>query len=139
MFNVRYAVNDDFAWLDESDNHVNSDWIKRCLSHKEYVIAVENDKRLGFLRFSYFWGDIPYMDLIRVNKDRRRQGIGTAMFQFWESEMKNRDTKVLMTSSTFGENEPKTWHERNGFVQSGELIFGIHEPVPEVFFIKNLV
>ena len=78
------------------------------------------------------------MDMIHVLQDQRCSGIGTALFNFWEDEMRRRGAKVLMTSSTHYEDEPQAWHTRNGFEPSGELTFGQHEPVAERFFIKNL-
>jgi GNAT superfamily N-acetyltransferase len=60
----------------------------------------------GFLRFSLFWGTVPYLDLIWVLQNDRRQGVGSVLFDFWEREMKKRGAKVLMTSSVRDELEP---------------------------------
>jgi hypothetical protein len=47
------------------------------------------------------------MDLIRVSEKNRRKGIGTAMFDYWQQEMKQRGAKVLMTSSMIDEVQPQ--------------------------------
>lgn len=138
LIETRYANNDDFEWLVQKDNHVSGEWVKRCISHNEYIVAIENGQKLGFLRFSLFWGDIPYMDMIRVKESHQRKGVGTSLFNFWEQEMRAKDAKILMTSSVLHETDPQTWHKRNGFKKSGQLTFGRHEPVPEVFFVKDL-
>ncbi len=135
---IRYGQQEDFEWLRAQDNHVGADWIKRCLHHGEYIIAADDGEILGFLRFSLFWGNIPYMDMIRVQDNHKRRGIGTAMLNFWERDMRARGAKVLMTSSVVHETEPQDWHKRNGFQECGQLTFGQHEPTPEVFFVKDL-
>jgi len=135
---IRYGQASDFEWLQEHDKHVNAEWISRCLHHGEYILAADEQNRKGFLRFSMFWGNIPYMDLIWVLKNYRQHGVGSGLFSFWEKEMKKRGTKTLMTSSMMDEPEPQVWHKRNGFKECGQLTFGQEQPTPEVFFVKDL-
>ena len=113
-------------------------WVERCLQHQEYLVATDNNVLVAYLRFSLFWGTIPYLDLIWVEASRRRQGIGTALFQRWEQMMRDRNATVFMTSSELAEPEPQQWHLRNGFQPCGQLTFGQQQPTPECFFIKNL-
>lgn len=135
---VRYGRKSDFEWLRKNDDQVSSEWIGRCLDHAEYVLSLEGPQRIGFLRFSLFWGIVPYMDLIWVMENHRRQGVGTALFDFWEQGMKKRGARVLMTSAMSDELEPQTWHKRNGFRECGQLTFGRYQPRPEVFFTKDV-
>ena len=135
---IRRGQKSDFEWFRENDHHVGSEWIERCLNHAEYILAVEGHNTNGFLRFSLFWGKIPYMDLIWVVPNHRRQGLGTALLGFWEREMRQRGATVLMTSSVADELEPQAWHKRNGFKECGQLTFGHLAPTPEVFFVKDL-
>lgn len=136
---VRYANKGDFNWLVENDKDISREWIKRCLDFKEYIVAVSEGTLSGFLRYSMFWGKIPYMNLIKVLESYRHKGIGTAMFRFWESDMKAQGAKILMTSAMENEPEPQSWHKRNGFLESGKINFDPLETIPEIFFIKNLV
>lgn len=99
---------------------------------------MENERPVGFLRFSLFWGRIPYMDMIRVEEGHQRKGVGTRLLRFREEEMKAKGAKVLMTSSVLHETGPQEWHRHNGFEECGKLTFGRQEAAPEVFFIKNL-
>ncbi len=89
---IRYGQASDFGWLQEHDKHANPEWISRCLHHGEYILAADEQDRKGFLRFSMFWGNIPYMDLIWVLKNFRQHGVGSGLFSFWEKEMKKRGT-----------------------------------------------
>ena len=138
ILKTRYGSQEDFDWLCEYDNHVTPAWIKRCLHHNEYIVAIENGTRKGFLRYSLFWGNIPYMDMILVLEPYRREGIGTILLGFLEQEIKKSGQNVLMTSSVIDELEPQTWHKRNNFKESGQLTFGSSQSTPEIFFVKEL-
>ncbi|MDJ0841652.1 MAG: GNAT family N-acetyltransferase [Acidobacteriota bacterium] len=137
MINTKYATENDLDWLLNKDD-VTQEWAERCIENKEYIIASENESRAGFLRYSLFWGKFPYMDMIRVLPEYQKQGVGTALFNLWEQEMRQRNHKLLMTSAEKNELEPQTWHVRNGFTKSGELTFSRHQTVPEIFFVKDL-
>lgn len=138
MINIRYAKETDKEWLLKKDHNVPLSWVDRCLSHQEYLIAEDLNQAVGYLRFSYFWGHIPYMDMIRIDTACQKQGIGTKLFQFWENEMRTKKATVLMTSSVKKELAPQKWHKKNGFEICGEMHFGNFDPSIEVFMIKNL-
>lgn len=135
---VRYAEEEDSSWLVERDHHVRSDWVSRCITLKEYLICERETVRIGFLRYSLFWGAIPYMDMIVVLGRHRRSGAGTALFEFWETKMVARGATILMTSSETNERESREWHRRNGFEKCGRLTFGQLGLPPETFLVKNL-
>jgi len=128
----------DRDWLLAEDNHIPAAWVDRCIVAGEYLIARVNGERRGFLRFSWFWRAIPYMELIRVAETEQRKGIGTALLRRWESDMRAKGAELLMTSSMSDEPEPQAWHRRNGFVESGSLTFRHMQTTPEVFFVKKL-
>lgn len=137
MIETRYADENDLEWLLGKDD-VTREWGTRCVRHREYIIAHADGNRVGFLRYSLFWGKVPYMDMIRVLAEHRNQGTGTALFKFWEMEMRRVNRKLLMTSSQENEPEPQAWHVRNGFFKSGRMTFGRLQTIPEVFFVKEL-
>lgn len=128
----------DVDWLIEQDEHVSADWTVRCVALKEYFVAVEGDVRRGFLRFSRFWGRIPYLEMIQVDPAWRGVGIGYGLLQAWEEAMRAEGASLLMTSAMSDEPDPQAWHRMNGYERSGELTFGALQATPEVFFVKTL-
>ncbi len=136
VIDIAPATPADRDWLLAQDSHIPADAVDRCIASSEYLIARIGGERRGFLRFTWFWRTIPYMEMIRAID--RRKGIGTALFKRWESDVRARCAELLMTSSMSDELEPQAWHRRNGFVESGSLIFGHLQPTPEVFFVKRL-
>ncbi len=134
---ARRGCSEDMSWLIEHDD-VGEDWIRRCIAFGEYFVAEREGERAGFLRFSLFWGKIPYMDMIRVLPSHQRAGIGTALFRAWESAMIEAGARHLMTSSEWAEAGPQAWHRRNGFKAAGSIDLRIVQPSPEIFFLKDI-
>lgn len=134
---VRRGRSEDLSWLVDHDD-VDEDWIKRCIGYGEYFVVEQDGELIGFLRFSRFWGNIPYMDMIRVLPTHRHAGVGTALFLAWESAMIDEGAEHLMTSSEWAEAEPQAWHRRNGFKAAGSIDLRIIQPSPEIFFLKDI-
>ncbi|MDB5479502.1 MAG: N-acetyltransferase [Caulobacteraceae bacterium] len=132
------AGKDHLDWLLTRDRHISPGWVLRCLAAGEYLVAIEGAAPVGFLRYSWFWRAIPYMELIRVDEVHRRSGVGSALVAAWEAAMREQGASLLMTSSMADEPEPRAWHRRNGFVDSGALTFGALQATPEVFFVKAI-
>lgn len=132
------AENRHADWLLAQDRHVPEQWVRRCLSHGEYIVAEQESEPVGFLRYSWFWGSIPFMDLILVLPVHQRCGVRTALFRHWEAAMRNAGATLLMTSSQSDETEPQAWHRRNGFHETGNVSFGHLQSVSEVFLVKDL-
>lgn len=125
-------------WLIAHDTEVEVSWVRRCVLQREYCVAVVDGQVVGFLRFSQFWGKIPFMDMVRVQASHQRAGVGTALFSYWEAAMRTAGATLLMTSSQADEPEPVAWHKRNGFVDAGAVQFGHLQLVKELFLIKDL-
>jgi len=138
MLEIRYGSGDDLVWLAQADQHVSAIWVERCIAQREYIVALLEGERAGFLRYSWFWGSIPYMDMILIDESRQRRGIGTRLFEFWETEMRAHGARTLMTSSESSETAPQAWHRRNGFEPCGQLTFGQWQSDAELFFVKDL-
>lgn len=102
---VRRGRSEDSPWLVEHDD-ASEHWVGRCIQYGEYFVAEQDGEILGFLRFSRFWGRIPYMDMIRVLSSHQRAGVGTALFRAWEKAMIDDGAQHLMTSSEWAEAEP---------------------------------
>ena len=125
-------------WLIDHDRHVAGDWVRRCVSFGEYLVAERAGEPIGFLRFSRFWGTIPYLEMIQVLAAHRRAGVGHALFAAWERAMRDTGASLLMTSCVEDEAEPRAWHRSNGFVESGRMALGHLQPEPELFLVKDL-
>ncbi len=131
--NIRYAQQDDIHWLVSFDNTVNEDWIRRSVFNKEAIVAFDEGP-IGFLRFSMFWGKIPYVDLIKVNPEKRNMGVGSAMMTFWENEMRSKGFDIFMTSAETTEKRSRDFHLKCGYLEIGEI--DLNQSCGEVFYLK---
>lgn len=138
MVEVASASQADIDWLAREDATAGKVWVSRCVALGEYLVAREAGEIVGFLRFSRFWGRVPYMEMIRVLPGHRRSGVGTALFLAWERAMRGEGARLLMTSSECDESRPQDWHRRNGFTGTGAIELPGLQSVPEVFFIKRI-
>ena len=104
---------------------------------EDVVIAEWNGKRVGYVRLEYLWSIVPYISLIRVLPEYRRQGVGKALLRFIETFLRDAGHEALYSSSQADEPEPQAWHRHVGFEECG-FIAGINDGVGEVFFRKRL-
>ncbi|ACE93009.1 MULTISPECIES: GNAT family N-acetyltransferase [Rhizobium] len=138
MVEVTSASQGDIDWLVREDANVGQPWVSRCVALGEYLVAKEAGEIVGFLRFSRFWGRVPYLEMVRIQPAYRRSGVGTALFLAWEAAMRAEGARLLMTSSECDESRPQDWHRRNGFTETGAIGLPGLQSVPEVFFIKHI-
>ena len=104
---------------------------------EDVIIAEWTGKRVGYVRIEYLWSIVPYISLIRVLPEYRRQGVGKTLLQFIETFLREAGHEALYSSSQTDEPEPQAWHRHVGFEECG-FITGINDRVGEVFFRKNL-
>lgn len=137
IVDVVTASQADLEWLLQHDIHGQMQ-VLRHIDAGEYLIARYQGEPVGFVRFSMFWGKVPYMEMIRILPAHRRSGIGTALFLRWEKDMRDRGLNLLMTSSEADEAEPQIWHRRNGFIEAGSIELPGIQSAREVFFVKQI-
>jgi len=136
---VRFAGPELLEWCVVEDSLVTEQVIRHKIINDEIIIAELDGKPVGYLRLEYLWSTIPYIGVIFVIEDYRKEGIGQKILAFLEDYLRSRGYDVLYSSSQANEPEPQAWHRSVGFVESG-IISGINEGgIGEVFFRKSLV
>ena len=58
-----------FAGLEDRDylvqkDHLSREVIEDKICRREFVVAYQDNQRVGFLRYNYFWDDVPFMNLL---------------------------------------------------------------------------
>ena len=85
----------------------------------------------------YLWSTIPYIGLIFVIDEYRKEGVGRKMHDFLENHLRAHGHEFLLSSSTANEPEPQAWHRALGFEECG-MISGLNEGgIGEIFFRKQ--
>lgn len=112
--------------------------IERKIAQREIIVAEKAGRLVGYLCLEYLWSLVPYIALIWVVEDQRRQGIGKVMLHYLENVLREQGHTALYSSSQANEPEPQAWHRHVGFQECG-FIAGINAGgVGEIFFRKNL-
>ncbi len=142
---IRFARLDDLDFAYQ-DGYIPGEVLKRKIEApsvlnpdriEDILIAERNGKRVGYVRLEYLWSIVPYISLIQVLPDFRRQGIGKALLRFLETFLRDTGNEALYSSSQADEPEPQAWHRHVGFEECG-FIAGINDGAGEVFFRKSL-
>jgi ribosomal protein S18 acetylase RimI-like enzyme len=137
MIRVRYADPVDLEFVSQ-DGYVARETIVRKIEAREVIVAEYGSVKVGYARIEFLWSKLPYLALIRVAPDARRQGVGRALLRFLEVELVAAGHAVLLSSSQADEPEPQTWHRHMGFAECGRLERINAGGVDEVFFRKEL-
>ena len=134
---VRFASLSDLDFVAQ-DHYIPADVVRRKIDDQEVVVALRNDAPVGHIRLEYLWSLVPYLALIYVQPDHRRQGVGRAMLRYLESFLRHQGYETLYSSSQADEPSPQAWHRAVGFVECG-FIAGINPgQIGEIFFRKRI-
>lgn len=100
---ILYAVTDDIDCLCSYDKHITKQELQNLIKEKRVYIAKENNEFAGWLRFNLFWDNTPFMNMLFVLDEYRGKGIGKALAEHWEQDMKKQGYSCLMTSTASNE------------------------------------
>ena len=134
---VRQAEQPDLDFVSQ-DGYLPGEVVSRKIEQGEvFLVCVENTP-VGYLRLGFLWGEIPLIELIKVEKANRKRGYSRQLLAFVEKHLRGEGYQVLYSSSQVNETEPQAWHRHMGFTECG-IINGLNEgDVGEVFFRKLL-
>lgn len=135
MIYVTKATLADWSLLISLDTHLSKEKIKEKIERQEIFLAKENNKIIGFLRFNYFWDELPFINLLFVEADHRKQGIGSALMNAFEQQMKELGYSQILLS-TQSDEEGQHFYRKLNYTDCGALLFS-KEPT-ELFFVKKL-
>ncbi len=133
---IRFAEPDDLEFVSQ-DGYIPQETVRRKIVCQEVIIAESEKRPLGYVRIEYLWSIVPYIALITVLPEYRRQGVGKALLAFIENHARLQGQDWLYSSSQVDEPQPQAWHRHMGFVECG-ILAGINDGIGEVFFRKAL-
>jgi len=133
---IEYASEIHFQYIFDNDKHISRELIQSKINRKEIILVKDSgNKNIGWLRYSYFWDNTPFMNMLYIDKDYRNKGIGKELVGFWESEMKYKSYDLVMTS-TLSNEQAQQFYRKIGYKDCGSLLLE-NEPL-EIIFTKKI-
>ena len=135
MIEIRFATSQDYDYLVHNDRQIKPEVVKKKIEDAEIIVVLDNEQNIGWLRFNYFWDEIPFMNMLWIEEDYRRKGIGTRLVNFWETEIFQRDKNQVMTS-TLSDETAQHFYRKLEYQDCGSLL--LPDEALEIFFLKSL-
>ena len=133
---IRSAKIEDAENILKIDRHIKKERLNSLIERNFiYVLASKNEIK-GILRYSLFWQEHPFLDLIFLTEDIRNQGFGTLMMDKWETDMKNEGFGFLITSTQENESAYE-FYEKRGYINKGGFFPPMQEE-KELIYVKEL-
>jgi GNAT superfamily N-acetyltransferase len=132
---IRFAEQRDWDQLVYADWFPDHEKLQEKIARREMVVCDEGGQITGLLRYSWFWGYLPFIDLIWVEEGFRREGRASRLLARLEEETKGKNHKMIFTSTQSNE-DGQNFFRKAGFIDSGGFV--IRGAPFELIMIKYL-
>ena len=132
----RPAELSDLSAIRRYDCHIPTERLAGQIAQGFVYVCVQEGEIIGILRYSLFWQEHPFLDLLFLDERCRGQGIGRRFLSFWEAEMRRCGFSYVLTSTQADETAYR-FYEKMGYVRCGS--FGPPEQdAAELIYRKRL-
>ena len=133
---IRYATKADVGFLIKNRRHITEDLLIAKITRNEVYVAEKNYRIIGWARYNLFWDNLPFLTMIHVLDDYRRQGYGTRLIDFWIKDMADKGFSIVLTSTQADENA-QFFYRKIGFQDTGSLLIPNQGSI-EIFLLKKI-
>lgn len=138
-YRLRAASLEDAAVWKKFDRHLSQETFERKVCEEMVWILYIDDTPAGVLRWGLFWDTIPFLNLIFLDEQYRRIGLGRWAMNCWEKQMKQQGYGFIMVSTQVDE-EAQHFYRKLGYRDMGAIAMdfpGYQQPL-EMFLGKVL-
>ena len=132
---IRAAVNEDIDFLIRHDTHISEEELCHAIMRNRVYIIEEDEKRIGWLRYNLFWDNTPFLNMLYILDSYRGKEHGRRAVKYWESQMKEKKYRSVMTS-TVSDEYAQHFFVKLGYQTIGGFMFP-DEPY-EMIMIKEI-
>ena len=132
---IRWAEKKDLSVLQAYDRHIRADELENRIRQGGVLIAEEQGRFAGWLRYNLFWDNTPFMNMLYLLESERGKGTGRALVAFWEEQMKKQGHRAVMTSSQ-GDEYAQHFYQHIGYRAVGGFL--LPGEAYELIFWKSL-
>lgn len=109
--------------------------VSKIRDREIFLLQDDTKRTIGWMRYSYFWDNTPFMNMIWIEKPYRSKGLGKQIVDFWENQMQEQGFKRVMTS-TQADEEAQHFYRKLGYRDAGCLL--LEDQPMEIILIKKL-
>lgn len=132
---IRCAGKSDLETLSTYDKHIRETELESVISLGRVIVAENSGTIVGWLRWNLFWDNTPFMNMLFLIEEYRKNGYGKAIVSYWEKMMRKEGYKLVMTSSLSNETAQHFYRKLN-YVDSGALL--LQGESLEIIFTKKI-
>lgn len=96
---IRPAEARDLSFLHEHDHHIALTELDRLIRAGRILLLEKDGEPCGWLRWSLFWDNTPFMNLLYLLEGSREQGLGRALVHRFEEDMQSAGYPLVLTST----------------------------------------
>lgn len=100
---IRIAALSDLPFLSAHDHHVALPELDSAIRRGRILLIECDGQPAGWLRWSLFWDNTPFMNMLYLLDGYRMQGLGRTLVGCWEQAMREAGHSLLMTSTQANE------------------------------------
>lgn len=137
MKEIRFARKEDWEFWKRLDQHLSEEEFIFKIERRQAYVLFFDDSPAGLLRYNLFWDNTPFYIMLVVDPQLRGLGLGKALMEFWESEMKSDGYGMLLTSTQVDESA-QHFYRKLGYRDCGGLVVDVpgYEQPMELFLVK---
>jgi ribosomal protein S18 acetylase RimI-like enzyme len=132
---IQIANEKHLSFLQENDTHISKDILITKIQAEEILIMEMNGNCIGWLRYSLFWDEIPFMNMLYFFEDYRQKGYGKILVDYWEKALIQNGYKRFLTS-TLANEDAQHFYRKMGYRDIGSFILPL-EPL-EIILMKDI-
>ena len=132
---ICFAQKKDSLWLKSHDLHTNEDILMSKIENKEILVIEIWTEIIWWLRFNYFWDEIPFVNMLYILENFREKGYGKEILKYWEDLMWMKWYKNLMTSSQ-GDEQGQYFYRKLWYKDIWS--FNLPKEAKEILFLKQI-
>ena len=139
MISIRYVEREDKEFWYSLDSHLSEEEFEKKVRDKMGYVLLNDGKPAGLLRYNLFWDNTPFCTLLFIDWNEQEKGLGKALMQHWEEDMRAKGYGMIFVSTQVDE-DAQHFYRKLGYKDCGGIVIDIPEfaqPM-ELFMIKAL-
>lgn len=120
---IRIAESNDYELIKQCDKHIVEFEYNNVLTLGRIIIIEDDGNFIGWLRYNYFWDNIPFINMLYILDKHRGKGYEKKLLDYFEKNMKLLGFNNVLTSTQSNEYS-QHFYEKLGYKAIGGFLLG---------------